>query len=156
MRPDSQSELAGHYTGQTPELRSRVGPFLSGEDLYLFPDGSYLYCQSADLMAETIYDKGRWLASEGALSLTSDSDVRWQPQVERHHLLVRRAGRKTEVMVVGVPRGFKYFEERAARDPELMLLIVGMARVEVFGGNRWNSVKAHLMKEAWNPDFFRN
>ncbi|MGV3520512.1 hypothetical protein [Luteitalea sp.] len=107
-------------------------------------------------MAQTIYDKGRWLASEGALSLTSDSDVRWQPQVERHHLLVRRAGRKTEVMVVGVPRSLKYFEERAARDPELMLLIVGMARVEVFGGNRWNSVKAHLMKEAWNPDLFRN
>jgi hypothetical protein len=50
VRADSGAGLAGHYTGQTSELQSRVGPFLSGEDLYLFPDGSYVYCQWADVM----------------------------------------------------------------------------------------------------------
>lgn len=155
VRADSGSELAGHYTGQTSELQSRVGPFLSGEDLYLFPDGSYLYCQWADVMPRTIYDKGRWLASDGVLSLVSDSDVRWEPEVERQHLLVRRERRKNEILLIGVPRSLKHFEEQAAEDPELILLIAGKARVEVFGANRWPSVKARLMKEAWNPSYFR-
>jgi hypothetical protein len=68
---------------------------------------------------------------------------------------VRRERRKNEILLIGVPRTLKRFEEQAAEDPELILLIAGKARVEVFGGNQWHSVKARLMKEAWNPKFFR-
>lgn len=35
--------LAGHYVHSGPEVQRRAGPALTGADLYLFSDGSYLW-----------------------------------------------------------------------------------------------------------------
>ncbi len=43
------TQLAGQYTSTSEKLRRHVGPFLSGSDLYLFPDGTYIYCEWADI-----------------------------------------------------------------------------------------------------------
>jgi len=86
--PAAASDLAGHYTGQTSELEARVGPFLGGEDRYLFPDGSYVYCEWTDLMPGSVFDKGKWSVVGNLLKLVSDTDVRWDPDshLDRLHL----------------------------------------------------------------------
>ena len=39
--------LAGQYKNPSKELISRVGPPLSGNSLYIFPDASFVYCEWA-------------------------------------------------------------------------------------------------------------
>jgi hypothetical protein len=155
VQADKPVNLAGRYTGQTSELQSHVGPFLSGEDLYLFPDGSYVYLQWADIMPKTVYDKGKWAARAGVVELVSDPEITWDPGIDRRHLLVRRTLREREIMLLALPADIDYFEKNAADDPELMLLIVGMARTEVLTEKTSAAVKARLMRETWNPNFFR-
>ena len=148
-------DLAGRYTGQTRELRSRVGPFLSGEDLYLFPDGTYLYCEWGDIVPKTIYDKGKWVARNGTVEFVSDADIAWEPGFDRRHVLVRRTSHQREIILLAVPADIDYFEKNAADDPELMLLIVGMSRVETFSEKTSSGLKARLMRDAWDPKHFR-
>src|SRR5947209_19022113 len=62
-------EIAGHYSSNPKEIGRSP---LSGNDLYLFPDGSYLYSEWGDLEPVTIRDKGTWAFSDGAVKLVSD------------------------------------------------------------------------------------
>lgn len=149
------ADLAGRYTGQTGELRGRVGPFLSGEDLYLFPDGTYIYCEWSDIMPTTIHDKGQWTTKDGIVEFVSDAGITWDPELDRRHVVLRRASRETEVMIVAVPSDVEYFEKNAGEDAELMLLIVGMARTEMLPEETFSAVKTQLLREAWDPTFFR-
>jgi hypothetical protein len=54
-----------------------------------------------------------------------------------------------------VPADIDYFEKNAADDPELMLLIVGMSRVETLSEKTSSGLKARLMRDAWDPKHFR-
>ena len=119
----------------------------SGED--------YLYCEWGDVMAKTIFDKGRWGVAGGVLELKSDGDIQWDPGIDRRHIMIRRPQRKDEIILVGLSEDVDDFEQKAADDPELKLLIVGMARTDVLARKTSAAVKARLMKEAWNPSFFR-
>jgi hypothetical protein len=56
----SASDLAGHYTAETPRLTRMGGGGLEGSDLYLFRDGSYVYTEWADIEPLTIHGQGRW------------------------------------------------------------------------------------------------
>ena len=58
--------LAGHYT---------TGSGLSGSELYLFPDGTYMHTEWADILPETLSDRGTWSCSEGLLRLFSDGTL---------------------------------------------------------------------------------
>ena len=62
------AQIAGRYTNPSKELVKRVGPPLAGEDLYVFADNSYIYCKWADVMPNTIFDKGRWNLGGGVLN----------------------------------------------------------------------------------------
>ena len=155
VEAQAPAQLAGRYTGQTIELKALVGPFLGGEDLYLFPDGSYLYVLWGDVMPPTVYDKGRWAAKDGLVEFISDPEITWDPKLDRRHLLLRRASRQREIMLVAFPADVDYFETNAADNPELMLLIVGMTRTEVFSDTTFPGTKRRLMREAWNPKWFR-
>jgi hypothetical protein len=156
VHPSARTDLAGHYTGESPELKGRVGPFLSGKDLYLFPDGSYLYSQWADVMPMTIFDKGHWSAASNVLELVSDKDIAWDPEIERRHVIVRRKTRPREAMLVGLSDGLDYFKEKAGDDPELMLLIVGMVRTDALDEKTAPAFKRKLIKDGWRPSFFRD
>jgi hypothetical protein len=149
------ADLSGRYTGQTRELRARVGPFLSGEDLYLFPDGTYIYCEWSDIMPKTVHDKGNWIAKDGIVEFVSDEDMTWDPELDRRHVVLRRASHEKEIMIIAVPSGIEYFDKNAGDDAELMLLIVGMARTEMLPEKTSSTVKTRLMREAWDPKFFR-
>jgi hypothetical protein len=144
-------KIAGQYTSTSEELHRRVGGFLSGDDLYLFPDGTYIYSEWADIQCVTIYDKGTWAMTNGLVELKSGPEVTWIPKLERQFLLVRR---KTQLVLVGIHRDLDYFEENAGDDPETMLYIVGKVRDKKLDKSVSAETKATLIQEAWRPEYF--
>src|SRR5438132_5944701 len=92
---------------------------LSGDDLYLFPDGTYIYCEWADIEPLTMRDKGAWKLADGLVVLTSDRDVTWDPDTEPKYVAVRRRSHYHEILLVGIGRDLSYFEENARTIPRL-------------------------------------
>lgn len=153
----AMNSVAGHYSSNPEELRKRVGPPLGGDDLYLFPDGSYLYIEWADILPATIQDKGTWAISAGEISLTSDPDITWKTRTaDRHYLLARRSSHASEVLAVGTNFDLAYFEKHAEEDPEFMLLVCSKLRVNEISENVSVELKKKLMREAWRPEFYRS
>ena len=148
-------QIAGQYANPSKELIKRTGPPLSGENLYIFPDNSYVYCQWADVMLNTVFDKGIWSFDSGILELKSDPEIVWDSELERKFLAVRRPSHKDEILLMGLRKSLPYFEKNAGDDPELMLLIVTFPRVQPVSQAATARLKARLMREAWRPDFFR-
>jgi len=144
--------LAGHYTSTSKEVGRS---FLSGNDLYLFPDGSYIYTVWADIERTTIVDKGGWVFSEGVVKLISAPDVTWDPEAERTYLAVRRPSRKNEILLVGLEDALSYFETKAHEDPEFTLLLVAKVRTNGFSSEAAAKLKAKLMRDAWRPRDFK-
>jgi hypothetical protein len=145
--------VAGQYSSSPDELRKRVVP-LSGDELYLFPDGSYIYLFWSDIPPATIQDKGHWVASEGEVRLTSDSDITWSPGAERRYLLVRRRSHLQEILAIGLERDIPYFEKNADRDPEFQLLIGSKMQISRISSKESAQLKEKLMHDAWRPDFY--
>ncbi len=70
------THIAGVFKNPGKSLIKRIGPALSGDILYLFPDGTYIYCEWSDISPETISDKGAWTYSQGLVQLVSDTEVK--------------------------------------------------------------------------------
>ena len=142
--------LAGKYSNPPKEF----GPGLSGDDLYLFPDGTYIYCEWADIEPLTVHDKGVWEFTDGLVALTSDSDVTWDPGVEQKYIAVRRGSRPHEILLVGIGADLSYFEENAKDDPETQLLVVAKERAKRLRRATAAKEKSELMKTSWHPEYF--
>jgi hypothetical protein len=149
------SRLAGHYTNPSKDLVKRMGGALSGDELYLFPDGTFLYCEWADIQPLTIYDKGTWTFTNGAVELKSDPDVTWDPEADRTYLVVRRRSKKKELLLVGVHSDLPRFEAESQGDPELMLLIVCKGRRGELTREASTRVKTQLLDQSWHPEYFK-
>lgn len=147
--------IAGHYSSSPDELRKQVVP-IGGDDLYLFPDGSYLYLEWSDIPPITIRDKGKWAVSRSEVTLTSDPDIRWKPGAERHYLLIQRNAHANEILIVGADADSRYFAKNAKDDPEFMLLLVSKARINGISEEEANKLKEKLMRDAWRPDFYKS
>lgn len=150
------AQLAGQYTTTSKELAKRIGGgFLSGEDLYLFPDSTYLSAEWGDIEPVTLNDKGSWKFTGGILVLKSDADVTWDPRTARTYLVVHRVSRSREILLVGVERDLTYLEKNSERDPEFTLLMVAKQRARTLSQQSATKLKTRLMKEAWRPEFFQ-
>jgi hypothetical protein len=156
----SSEQLAGRYTSTSKELGKRIGGFLSGDDLYLLPDGTYIYCEWADIEPTTVYDKGTWMATGGLVELKSDPEVTWDPgkyrRYDRRYAAFHRTSRNKEIMLIGVDYALPHFEEVAGDDPAFMLLVVGKKRDATFNRAAARALKARLLKESWRPEYFRD
>ena len=129
---------------------------MGGQDLYLFPDGSYLYLEWSDIPPITIGDKGKWAVSQNEVLLTSDPDITWKPRAERHYLLIHRSTHAEEILIVGTDSDTQYFKENAKDDPEFMLLLVSKARINGISEKETGELKEKLMRDAWRPDFYKS
>ena len=109
---------------------------LSGESLYLFPDGSFVYTEWADIQPETIYDKGTWRLESGVLDLSPDTDITWKQTWERRYLLVRLGSDRGSPVLMGIDDG-----------PGL----VRRTRLDERGSR---ARKAALFPGAWRPGWF--
>jgi hypothetical protein len=150
-----KSRIAGHYTNPPKALVRRIGGVLSGDDLYLFPDGTFIYCEWADIQPLTIYDKGKWTFTNGTVELKSDTDVTWDPQADRTYIAVHRRSQQKEILLVGLHSDLPRFEQEAGDDPELMLLIVSKGRRGNLTPADSKRVKARLLRESWHPQEFK-
>jgi hypothetical protein len=65
-------QLAGEYANPSNELIKLIGPSLSGNNLYIFPDNTYIFCEWSDITQTTIYDKGTWSLSDSVIEFKSD------------------------------------------------------------------------------------
>jgi len=149
----SLSSLAGRYTSASSELgKTWGGGFTSGKDLYLFADGTFLYCEWADIEPLTIYDKGTWSTSNGRLTLASEPATPSSLRPEAEYLVVRRPKRADEAILVGLRDRLPASEAEAKDDPVFALLLVGLVREKSFGATEGRRLKNRLMAEARRPD----
>ena len=155
----SLAELAGRFTTTSKELGKRVGPFLAGDDLYLFPDGTYIYCEWADIEPVTVHDMGTWSVEEGLVELKSGPEVTWDPGeyrwYDRRYVAVRRSSRNNEVLLVGIEHTLPYFEKKAGNDPAFMLLVNAKKRETTINRAEAKPLKIRLLKESWRPEYFQ-
>jgi len=149
------SGIAGHYANPPRDLATQLGGFLDGNDLYLFQDGTYIYCEWADIQPLTIYDKGRWTFANGAVELKSDPDVTWDPEADRTYVAVRRRSKKKEVLLVGVHSDLARFEVESQDNPELTLLYLAKQQDRTITRSKTATVKARLLRESWRPEYFK-
>jgi hypothetical protein len=147
----TRRQIAGRYTNPSQELIQSSGPPLVGNNLYIFPDGTYVYCQWAAVMPITVFDKGSWSFAAGVLELKSDRIVIWNPDLERRFVVARRTSRVEEILLIGAEKALGRFEEQAGGDPETMLLRVAKQRVRTISPSEVVETKAALMREGWRP-----
>jgi hypothetical protein len=129
---------------------------LSGSELYLFPDGGYLYCEWADIEPRTVYDKGHWSVAGASIRLRSDQEITWDPQIDRDLVAVRRRQHPEEVLLVGTGRPLEFVETYGARDTSGTLAVVALARRRQVKDADAAALWAALMKESWRPDYPRS
>jgi hypothetical protein len=155
VAPADISRLAGHYANPPTDLVRRIGGVLSGDDLYLFADGTFIYCQWSDIQPLTIYDKGQWTFANGDVELKSDLDVTWNPEADRTYIAVRRRSHRKEILLVGLRSDLAHFEREVRDDPESMLLIVSKERKAALTLAEGKKIKARLLRESWHPDDYK-
>jgi hypothetical protein len=146
-----ESALVGNWSkGQRPGL--------FGSDLYLFRDHTYIYTMWADLMPETIYDRGSWSLTGNLLAFSSDPHISWDPGADRRYMTLRKRGR-TETLLFGLDRSLDTFLKLTEGNPDSA---EGYFRVSVLRKARtWpreqaSRLKNDLMKNSWRPCFFTN
>lgn len=148
-------EFAGQYTNPSEELSKRVVP-MGSENLFLFPDKTYIFTSVSDIPPDTISDKGTWNLDADILRLESDKDITWKSmRVERRHIVVRRRGHDNELFLVGLDWQLPYFERKAKDDPEFMFLLCSLKREKTISAEETETLRKKLMKEKWHPDFYR-
>jgi hypothetical protein len=126
------------------------------EKLFVFPDKTYIFTFETDIPPDTISDKGTWSLDGDTLQLESDKDITWKSKrIERRHLIVRRHSHDSELFLVGIDRQLPYFEQKAKDDPEFMFLVCSLKREKVISAAETDSLRKKLMKEKWQPDFYR-
>jgi hypothetical protein len=142
----ADSSLIGQWT---------EGPGLSGSELYLFADHTYIHTQWADVIPETIYDKGRWALSGGALTLSPDADIVWRTTNDRTYLALRQGDDET-VLLLGLKRAFAYVSYMAAdklEDTPMHVRLASRTRHVTWKDAQAKGVKAAIMKRGWRPDW---
>ncbi len=149
--------LAGHYS---------TGPGLSGNELYLFSDSTYIYTEWADILPETIYEKGTWSVKDGFIALKSDGAVPGGPHAREDHyapLLMKdledvpwRPGDGSDVFLMGSRWYFSYFLDHAGKYADSMFYICTMYRKEKPSKDEQEKLRKSLMEKAWRPEFFQN
>lgn len=142
--------LAGHYA-------SSFG--LTGDDLYLFPEGRYLYLEWGCLEPRTIHDRGWWSVRDGFVELASDGKLPSKdgPRDSRYLALV--IGNATRsVMLLGAGWDYQYFCRHAAGSggsgPDFMLTLCTKTRVEAIPPAGRSALYRKLMRESWRPAYF--
>ena len=146
----SRTELVGIWANEGPT---------AGSYLYLFPDSTFIYTEAADIMPETIYDKGMWRAESGMLILSPDPEITWAPKRDRHFVMLRPQAGKPEPLLFGVDRSIFVFEDLVASNPKSALKYLVFSSLRRKGA--WAEGEAAQLKadlgtdsKAWRPCWF--
>ncbi len=134
------------------------GTGFGSSHLYLFPDLTYIYAQSADVFPLTIYDKGRWRIEDRAVLLTSDADVKWDPRTDRRYLALINQERDHTRVVLGIDQRLEALKKMLAEEPARSgyLHAASLQWEEPISLRQGTRIRAQLMKRAWRPAFFES
>ncbi len=157
--PASDRETLALLPAHFSDRNAETGPTLSGQDLYLFPDGSYFFLRWADIEPPTIYDKGRWSFRGGLVSLQSDHSA---PQdifpysrdtafVPFYHKV---SGERT-LLLMGTRSQFSYFKENGTDSDAHMLFLCSLTRAEAIDPSSAAVLKRKIYEESWIWDLFK-
>jgi hypothetical protein len=111
-------QFAARYSAETPQTAGIIGG-TSGDSLYLFRDGSYLYVEWADILPETMMDQGRWSLQGGLLVLGSDgvsSDKGSLQDVQYVAFCPPGSGRRA-LRIIGRDHQLGMLEDHFTKDP---------------------------------------
>jgi hypothetical protein len=113
-------EPAGRYSSETPSLAQKMGGgYLSGDSMYLFRDGSFLYTEWADVFPEAVMGRGRWSLHDDLLELQSDSVAVKKGGLQDTDYVVfcfRESGRRA-LRIIGKNRELDQLEKHFVEDP---------------------------------------
>ena len=152
VAPADPTNMVTHQIG----YHFSAGGGLSGEDLYLFSDATYIYTEWSDTLRQTIFDKGSWDMTNGFVGLTSDKSLPARFGPRDHTYLPARLIGRDGLFLMGHRRGFSYFLENAGDNPALMFKIVAMRCSETLSVKNGKQTKARLLKKALRqPGFYQ-
>ena len=145
-----KDQLPGHYSSAGPSLKKYVGAS-SGSDLYMFPDETYIYTEWADIMPNTIHERGTWRFDGSIISLVSDNTLTTQRFLDSEQLPLVSPDKT--ILLMG-RKGFDYFQQHSSDKPDFMLSLTTLEKVSEIKNQDIETIKNKLLKEAWMPWFF--
>lgn len=115
------SQPAGRYSAETPELAGKMGGggYLSGDSLYLFRNGSFLYTEWADISPVTIMESGRWSLRTDLIELAPDGSSLGKSNLHDASYVVfclPSSGRR-ELRIIGSDFQLRKLEEHYRENP---------------------------------------
>ncbi len=125
-------------------------------NLYLFPNGSYIYTEWADILPETVFDRGRWSVVGGVLTLESNAAITWETSNEKQYVVVRYKKRPAHLFLLGIEQDLGTLKENIGKDADFMFLVNSLAFAEPFSKSNWREIQSEVLQRAWNPKFFKN
>lgn len=162
--PNIKSFDIKKYKNQIPGIYSTYGPTkleyvdggTSGSLFYIFPDGSYIYTEWADIMSETIYEKGHWDITNSFIILTNDNSLPFVRTRSKYHLPFRL--KNGNIVIMGSNWEYEYFtkylSDGYSLDPEYRLLVSTHEKSKDVRQEDTELMKEELMGRSWRPLFF--
>jgi len=147
--------LAGKYSNPGPDLKKLV-PALSGRDLYLFPNRTYIYTEWADILPETVFDRGSWSVVGGVLKLEWNAAITWKTSNEKQYVVIRYEERPAHFFLLGIEQQLDYLKENIGKDADFMFLVTSLAFAKSFSESNWREIQSAVLRRAWHPKFFEN
>jgi hypothetical protein len=149
--------LAGVPSSEIAGLWKGGDGMLSGENLYLFADGSYIYTEWGDLLPETIYDKGDWRIEGGLVRFSPDAQVVWDPESDRRFAAVTLPA-KPERRLIGLDGTLERFHDLVREHPDTTpaewLNLSALRRKGGITAREAEALKRRLHEDGWRPGFF--
>lgn len=133
------------------------GSGLTGGELYLFDDGTYMSTEWGCVQPETIQDMGRWTVDESVLQFEPAPEVTWAlPRGGNRRYVTLEIG--GAVRLLGLDWSVHALEDLAAdlelSTPKEILDVLALSRAERWQGDGGELKKAELLKTAWRPEFY--
>jgi hypothetical protein len=126
------------------------GPSLTGRELYLFPDTTYIYTEWGCLEPETIHDQGAWRVDEGVLFFAPDANVARDPDLtfDRRYAGVRARG---QLRLFGLDFSVEVLRKQSRDDPAAWASFLGLSQRIAWTQAEGQRAKALLLKRLLRP-----
>jgi len=147
--------IPGVYSNYGPTKLKYVDGGTSGSLFYIFPDGSYIYTEWADIMRETIYEKGHWDIKNSFIIFANDNSLPFVRTRSKYHLPFRL--KNDNIVIMGSELDYELFRkhwtngDNLKTDPEYLLLLNTHEKSKDIRTEDTELMKEELMKRAWRP-----
>ncbi|PKO19845.1 hypothetical protein CVU37_02315 [candidate division BRC1 bacterium HGW-BRC1-1] len=155
--PLTTASVAGYYADPGPTKRGG----LSGEDLYLFPDETFMYLRWADIMPRTILSKGAWALDEGYVTLHDDGETslgNWGQHLSPVWLpLVVDQGTTQSFCLMDGRRDIEYLKNKSLMPSTGRTIIrLSLEKSRDLPTSETAALKADMRRKYWRPHYLAN